>query len=144
MQRVLLTELEAFAKAVLARLPTTGEHAALVALSGDLGAGKTTFVQALGRALGVEEIIQSPTYVLMKSYPIEFGRFIKLVHIDAYRLTDPKEFGTLHPHDFFDDPHALVVLEWPQRVEGVLPKPDLMLRFSSEGANTGERYIEVI
>ena len=72
MQKVLLSDLQQFAKEVLQSLDSARDksHATIIALRGDLGAGKTTFAQALGKALGVTEIIQSPTYVLMKKYKI--------------------------------------------------------------------------
>lgn len=144
MEMVKRKDLGRLAQEVLKRLPQRGERAALVTLQGDLGAGKTTFVQVLGQELGVEEVIQSPTYVLMKSYRINFGRFFKLVHIDAYRLQTPMEFATLNPEEFLEDPHSLVVLEWPERIIGKLPKSDLTLNFSADGAAPEERYIELV
>ena len=144
MEKVKRDDLGAVASKVLSLLPKEGGQAALVTLHGDLGAGKTTFVQALGKELGVEATIQSPTYVLMKSYPIDFGRFRRLVHIDAYRLNEPEEFRTLKPGEFFDDPTALVVLEWPEKVGDLLPTPDLQLNLSSEDAGADERFIEIV
>lgn len=143
MQKISLGELSAFAQDVLARVSGKQDAATIVALSGDLGAGKTTFTQALARQLGIQESVQSPTYVLMKSYPIAYKDFDTFVHIDAYRLDDPKEFATLKPESFLNNPKALVCIEWPEKVEGMLPKPDLLLKFSSEGALEGERYIEI-
>ncbi len=116
--------------------------AAIVALRGDLGAGKTTFTQALARELGIEDAVQSPTYVLMKSYPIDFNGFKKLIHIDAYRLDKPEEFAALEPDTFLNDPENLVVIEWPERVEGVLPIPDLLLNFTHTDSEE-ERHIEI-
>lgn len=118
-----------------------GSRAAIVALRGDLGAGKTTFTQALAQELGITDTVQSPTYVLMKSYPIFFDRFRKLIHIDAYRLDKPEEFAALEPETFLNDPENLVVIEWPERVEGVLPTPDLLLNFTHTDSEE-ERYIE--
>jgi tRNA threonylcarbamoyladenosine biosynthesis protein TsaE len=142
--RVLLGDLNGFAQAVLAQLPAAHDRAVLIALQGDLGAGKTTFVQALAQALGVHEPVQSPTYVLMKSYPISYKEFTKLVHIDAYRLDDPGQFAALKPESFLSDSHALVCVEWPEKAEGALPRPDLLLKFSSDGVPQGERYIEIV
>lgn len=120
-------------------------HATLIALRGDLGAGKTTFVQALARELGIAETVQSPTYVLMKKYEIKKAApFKTLVHIDAYRLNNAEEFAALKPEQFLEDPKALIVVEWPERVGDALPKPDVVLNFSSLAANEGERYIEVL
>lgn len=144
--KVILTELPEFARQVRAqimRLPHKGS-ATLVYLVGELGAGKTTFTQNLSRELGVTDDVQSPTYVLMKSYELPHGRFTKLVHIDAYRLNSAAEFAALKPEDFLADPAHLVLVEWPGKVEGALPKPDLTLTFSSENAEEKERYIDVV
>ncbi|MBY0472978.1 tRNA (adenosine(37)-N6)-threonylcarbamoyltransferase complex ATPase subunit type 1 TsaE [Patescibacteria group bacterium] len=117
-------------------------RAVIVALRGDLGAGKTTFTQALARELGIEDAVQSPTYVLMKSYPINFEGFKKLIHIDAYRLDKPEEFSALAPDTFLHDSENLVVIEWPERVESVLPTPDLLLNFKHTDSEE-ERHIEI-
>lgn len=120
------------------------DTATIVALRGELGAGKTTFTQALARELGIAETLQSPTYVLMKKYQISNNKFQTLIHIDAYRLNSAEEFAALKPEQFLQDPKALVVVEWPEKVAGALPKPDITVNFSSETAGEEERYIEVI
>lgn len=141
MRKYKLAELPRLAKEIVEKLPQK-QSATIVALRGSLGAGKTTFVQALARVLGVEDTVQSPTYVLMKSYPISYKHFSHLVHIDAYRLEEPQQFGQLKPDEFLNDPSNIVVVEWPERVKGVLPPPDLAIKFSSEGAQEDERFIE--
>ena len=140
---VKLAELGAFAKNVLEGVArsATNTHATILALSGNLGAGKTTLTQALARVLGVAENVQSPTYVLMKSYAIDWQHYTRLVHIDAYRLEVPEQFSALKPESFLNDPHVLVVVEWPEHVVGVLPIPNLTLHLSSEGCAEGERII---
>lgn len=150
MTHVPLKELTYFVRNVLSSIhlrhtsaPTT--HGAFVlALKGNVGAGKTTFVQSLGKELRIDEQMQSPTYVLMKSYEITWDGFEKLIHIDAYRLESPKEFNALRPSEFLDDPKALICIEWPEKLEGVLPKPDMEITFTAEGAENGERYIDVV
>jgi len=142
MQKVLLSSLPLFAKDVLAKLAPKNT-ATIVALVGDLGAGKTTFVQALGKELGVTETMQSPTYVLMKKYQTTNSKFQTLIHIDAYRLENPEEFTALRPEQFLQDPKTLVVVEWPEKVAGALPPADLTVNFSSQDAVDGERYIEI-
>ncbi len=136
--------------AALALLPEK-DSATLVTLSGDLGSGKTTFVQEFARKLGINDVVQSPTYVLMKSYPFEgdrtsFGRprrYNRLVHIDAYRLETPEEFKTLRPEEFLNDPKALVLIEWPEKAGTLLPPVDITLRFSGEGVGEMEREIHM-
>ncbi|HEY4501787.1 MAG TPA: tRNA (adenosine(37)-N6)-threonylcarbamoyltransferase complex ATPase subunit type 1 TsaE [Candidatus Paceibacterota bacterium] len=154
MTRVPLQELPEFVRNVMATLALDRRNtkAVVLALVGNLGAGKTTFVQALAKQMGVAEAVQSPTYVLMKSYALPAGlnrfglvrRFKKLVHIDAYRLESPEEFDALRPGEFLDDPGALVVVEWPERLAGRLPKPDLTLKFSADDPGENERYIDAV
>lgn len=154
MQKVPLKELPYFVRNALAVVAMNGpkQAATIIALRGDLGAGKTTFTQTLAKELGIQESIQSPTYVLMKSYPLVFsapypgleGRFDKLVHIDAYRLESPEEFSTLMPEQFLHDPKALVIVEWPEKLGGLLPEPDVTVNFSSADAGESERYIETV
>lgn len=150
MQKVLQEDLPAVVRSVLARLPNSNERtiASIITLSGELGAGKTTFTKALARVLGVTDTVQSPTYVLMKSYPIAFEGFTTLVHIDAYRLEKPEEFMALKPDSFLNNKDTLVVVEWPERLEGVLPAPHVEVRFWSDGdqgaASDQERYIEIV
>mgnify|MGYP001601651935 CR=1 FL=1 len=146
-------ELPYFVGNVLSALAILPEKhtATLVTLKGELGSGKTTFVQEFARKLGIKEQIQSPTYVLMKSYPFlgertSFGRlrrYSRLIHIDAYRLESPKEFATLRPEEFLNDKTALVLFEWPEKAGGLLPKPDIALTFSAEGVGHMERIIDM-
>jgi tRNA threonylcarbamoyladenosine biosynthesis protein TsaE len=142
MQKVALSELPSLVHRLLASL-SPHERATVVALTGELGAGKTTFTQALAKELGVEDTVQSPTYVLMKKYKISHPHFSALVHIDAYRLEKPEEFLALKPEEFLNDPHNLVVVEWPERLGNLLPNPHLAVSFSADGALSQERYIEL-
>jgi tRNA threonylcarbamoyladenosine biosynthesis protein TsaE len=153
MTRVPLHELPEFVRNVTATLALNRNNtkAVVLALRGELGSGKTTFVQQLAKQMGVQDVVQSPTYVLMKKYKLPEGlnpmgqkrRFKTLVHIDAYRLEDPEEFEALRPQEFLDDPSVLVVVEWPQKLGDALPAPDFTISFSSDGAAEIERFIEV-
>ena len=122
--------------------PQSEEASALVVgLFGDLGSGKTTFTQALGKHLGVKEIMTSPTFVIEKRYDLDnkFG-FKKLIHIDAYRLDSGKEILDLDFKGDLNNKNNLILIEWPERVEGVLPANlvKINLKFVSEN----EREIE--
>jgi tRNA threonylcarbamoyladenosine biosynthesis protein TsaE len=90
---------------------------AVLALEGEMGVGKTTFVQGLARGLGVERHVTSPTFTL---YSIYHGTRT-LVHLDAYRLEDSGRAEELLIEDFLQPPYCLVV-EWPSRIAGWLPR----------------------
>lgn len=94
------------------QLPTKNtDRAYLVGLSGELGAGKTAFVQALARALGVTETVPSPTFTYLRTYPLVHPAFNRLVHIDAYRLS-PEEKDALGLAPYFADAKNLLCIEW--------------------------------
>jgi tRNA threonylcarbamoyladenosine biosynthesis protein TsaE len=112
--------------------------AAIVALSGDLGAGKTTFAQGIAGALGIAENVTSPTFVIQKIYPIPQGRFpfTHLVHIDAYRLEREAELEKIGWHERATDPHNLIVIEWPERVAALIPLRAWGVELSHEGESS--------
>ncbi|CAN5750741.1 hypothetical protein BH23DEI1_BH23DEI1_03870 [soil metagenome] len=103
----------AFARATAATLP----HGALLLLSGPLGAGKTTFVRALARALGSDADVTSPTYTLVHEYPTPHG---PLVHVDAYRLDAAVDLVRLGLDEYLDRARAVVV-EWGAPLEPLYP-----------------------
>lgn len=114
-------------------LPAT--EAAVVTLSGTVGAGKTTFVQALARTLGVEEVITSPTFVILKSYPTTHTRFTRLVHIDAYRLEASAELVALGLIELYADPATLLCIEWPEHVADCIPSSHIGLTLETKSEN---------
>ena len=130
-----LPDLETFgaeARAFSHELRAKETGATLVTLSGDLGAGKTTFVQALGSVLGVKESITSPTFVLARYYELpEDAAFSRLVHIDAYRLKGGSELQALGFSEAMSDPQTLVLLEWPEMVIDSLPEADVAIRLET-------------
>ena len=133
-----LEEFEAQAASLLGHL-TPQEGATLVTLSGDLGAGKTAFVKAFARALGITETLTSPTFVLLKSYVIPTGAFKHLIHIDAYRLESGAGLAPLRFDEIMKDAENLIMLEWPEKVADALPPPALKIAISSE--TDGTRHI---
>jgi tRNA threonylcarbamoyladenosine biosynthesis protein TsaE len=109
--------------AVLKKAVEHSESASLVTLTGDLGAGKTTFTGQLAGYLGVTEPVVSPTFGIMKSYELlDHSDFDRLVHIDAYRIEDISEIGPLRFAELFQTPRTLICLEWPEQIASVLPK----------------------
>ena len=112
----------AFAAQLAAALTRTNLNAC-IALHGDLGAGKTTFVRHLLRALGVEGRIKSPTYAVVEPYTVHAG---EVWHFDFYRFSDPREWEDAGFRDIFGSA-GLKLCEWPQNAAGVMPMPDLEL-----------------
>ena len=109
--------LEAEARELVHTQTPKEDRATLITLSGELGAGKTTFTQAMARELGITDAITSPTFVLMKIYQLpETQKFNRLVHIDAYRLEGEKDLAPLGFDEVLMDPTNLVVVEWPEQV----------------------------
>ncbi len=126
--------MEDFARDFLSALKAKPAQATVVGLSGELGSGKTTFAQAVGRLLGAAHTMQSPTFVIMKRYPVIDDRFSTLVHIDAYRLDKEADLAKLGWSAILARPGNLILLEWPERVADVLPadRTTLAFRFIDE------------
>lgn len=115
-----LKETEEIARDFLNTLKV-GDSAAVVALQGDLGAGKTAFSQAVGEIVGVKDSMQSPTFVIEKIYDIDWKGFEKLIHIDAYRLEKESELLHLGWEEIVREPKNLILIEWPENVPGAIP-----------------------
>jgi tRNA threonylcarbamoyladenosine biosynthesis protein TsaE len=117
-----LEDTKQFAKDQLGEISKKAlEKATILDLVGGLGAGKTTFVQMLGGELGVKEVIQSPTFVLMKIYKTKNSKFKNLIHIDAYRIEHVDEAGILGLPKLFADPTNLICIEWSEKIKEVMP-----------------------
>jgi tRNA threonylcarbamoyladenosine biosynthesis protein TsaE len=124
---------QAFALA-LAKQPAIGK--AMIELSGDLGAGKTTFVRHLLSALGVQGRIKSPTYAVVETYSLALPsdtdsmldsiNSINISHFDFYRFNDPREWEEAGFRDIFAS-QGLKLVEWPEKAGEYLPKPDLQI-----------------
>ena len=134
-----LQDTEALAK----KLATGVTGGLLIALSGPVGAGKTTFSKFFGAALGVVGEMTSPTFTVMAVYelPAVINGVHRLVHIDAYRVDNAAELRAAGAEDFLDDPAAVTLLEWPENVAEILEGKDILfLRFGEENE---KRIVEV-
>lgn len=109
------------AQTVLESLQPQERGATVIALSGDLGAGKTTLAAAIAKILGVIETVVSPTFVIAKFYPIMYKTYDRLVHIDAYRIETLEELAPVRWNELVDDVRTMIIVEWPERIEGALP-----------------------
>jgi len=112
-----------------ARIAALARPGDVIALWGDLGAGKTTFARGFLRALGHAGEVPSPTFTLVQSYPLARAT---VCHIDLYRLGAPEEAWELGLEDAFAE--AISLIEWPDRLGALLPEDRLDIHFADDGA----------
>jgi tRNA threonylcarbamoyladenosine biosynthesis protein TsaE len=114
------------------------KHGEIIALYGDLGSGKTTFVQGLAKGFWIKRRIISPTFIIVRSYKLGIGSFY---HIDLYRIQGEKEIESLGIEEIIKDPQNIVVIEWAENMERFLPKERWDVRF--EYAEGNKRRIAI-
>lgn len=126
------TDIKGIAKEFLNALikNKSGAGALVVGLKGELGAGKTTFVQAVAKQLGIKSKIASPTFVIMKKYTLKGKNHKFLFHLDAYRLKNEKELIHLGWQEVISNPEHLVFIEWPENVKKAMPKMSKFINIS--------------
>ena len=119
----------ALGQVVLCRVPG---RATIMSLTGNLGAGKTTFVHALGQLLKIRERILSPTFVFVHEHTIEDSTFPfrKLIHVDAYRIDNRETLDAIRLAEYLKHPENLVVIEWGEKIAKWLPSPQLTIEFA--------------
>jgi tRNA threonylcarbamoyladenosine biosynthesis protein TsaE len=112
------------------------EGGKILALTGNLGAGKTTFIQGLAAGLGIKNKIVSPTFILMRQYD-QGGRQLKLRHLDLYRLSNDieKEVENLGLFDIWEDKDNIIAIEWAEKIKYLLPKETVFINFENLDEN---------
>jgi len=133
---------EALAKEIVNSLPE--KKAFVLGLEGDLGGGKTTFLQGFAKGLGIKEKILSPTFVLMKRFSINKNKpgFKDFYHLDCYRIENPKELLTLGFKKIISNSNNIVAIEWADRVKKILPKDILILKFEFINETTRKIWLK--
>lgn len=134
---------EKIAKDILKKYQKTNS-AVVLKLIGELGSGKTTFLQGFAKGLGIKGNITSPTFILMKKYPIlpicakkdsriftdkNLCKFINFYHIDCYRIQKPKEILALGLKEIILNNKNIVAIEWADRILKLLPKNSILIKF---------------
>lgn len=136
------------------------EKTIILGLEGDLGGGKTTFLQGFARGLGIKEKILSPTFVLMKKFKIPAktcltvsrlrskrwqmnnSKFKTFIHIDCYRVQSPREILALGFQKIASDPKNIIAIEWAEKISKILPKNTTWVKF--EIINKNSRRITIL
>jgi tRNA threonylcarbamoyladenosine biosynthesis protein TsaE len=95
--------------------------AKVIALHGDMGAGKTTFTRALCAALGAIDAVSSPTFAIVNEYQCKHAVFSTIAHMDWYRLLDAQQLIEAGIDEYFSAPRTICIIEWPERAAEILP-----------------------
>lgn len=128
MKKLKLKDLDKVAQDLIAKVnKKEAEKAIILSFSGDLGSGKTTLTQVVCKKLGIKEKIVSPTFVIMKKYNINNGKFDKLIHIDAYRIEKVNELITLGWEEIISNKKNLVIIEWPEQIKEIIPNDSIKI-----------------
>lgn len=114
----------------------------IIALHGELGSGKTTFAQGFAKGVGVTRTLTSPTFLLIRGYPLRQRTFQKLFHVDAYRIKGPKELAVLGIKKTLSDPTHIVLIEWAEKIKQLLPRYTIHITFE-HGRKEDERTIRI-
>ena len=108
----------------------------LIALSGDLGAGKTAFTKGIAHYFKIKQRICSPTFVFMKVYDIPGNKLIKkLVHVDAYRIENSQNILSVGLQEYIGDKNVVTIIEWPENIEKFLPKNSVKINIEHRDEN---------
>jgi len=111
----------------------------IAAFYGELGSGKTQFIKGICLELGVKNVVNSPTFVIVNEYEYASGK--KIFHFDLYRMKSTEEVIELGLEDYFDK--GLILIEWPELIEKLLPDSIYKIRLSHHGGDSNLRLIEM-
>lgn len=126
---------EKFAAAIAA----AAQPGTVITLNGDLGAGKTVFARGFARGLGITEPVSSPTYTIVQEYELPQGG--RLYHLDLYRINGVDAALAFGVDEFLDDPRSFALVEWPERIDGIIP--DDAVRITLRHLDDSTREIKV-
>jgi len=135
------TQTKSLGKKIIQKLSEENKEAVVIALKGELGSGKTTFVQGLAKELGIKYKILSPTFVLMKKYKIPNSQK-RFYHIDCYRIKRAQDLSALSLQKLFSDSQNIIVIEWAERIEKILPEDAIILNFEFKGEKQREIFVD--
>jgi tRNA threonylcarbamoyladenosine biosynthesis protein TsaE len=105
------------------------KSAKVLALTGELGSGKTTFLQGFAKGLGIKQRILSPTFVIQKAFKVDNKKFKTFYHIDCYRIQKQKEILDLGFKNIIGNPESIIAIEWADRIKKILPRNSVRINF---------------
>jgi tRNA threonylcarbamoyladenosine biosynthesis protein TsaE len=114
----------------------------ILALEGELGGGKTTFLKGFAKGLGIKEKILSPTFILFRKFQIPNSKFQNFYHIDCYRIEKPREILDLGFREIVSNPENVVAIEWADRIRQIIPRQALWLKFKIPNKNQRQIMIK--
>lgn len=121
---------------------TSKRQAVVIALIGELGAGKTTFVKGFAKTLKIKNRILSPTFIIFRVYKLRFKNYKALYHVDCYRLQNAKELIKLGFKKIMKNPKNIILIEWADKIRKILPKNTIWIKFQ-HGKIKNERIITI-
>ncbi len=135
MKRIITeSDLKSIAQKIIDKVEKTkSTKAKVIALHGDLGAGKTTLTKQILSILNPKAKTKSPTFVIMRRFDIDYKKISTVIHIDAYRLKNAEDLVKLGFKEILEDPKNLIILEWPEIVSKLLPKNTLHIFLKHRG-----------
>ena len=127
-------------KTFASRLSKKFQKGQIIALNGDLGSGKTTFSQGIAKGLGIEQHVGSPTFKLVSEY---VGKFLKLYHVDCYRLDSAEEFLNLGGENLLLPDNGITLIEWANIIQELMPEDVIEIVFSRVKGEPNKRLLKI-
>lgn len=135
----IISRSEADTAALAADLAGKLPRGTVIALYGDLGAGKTVFSRAFAKAVGITETVSSPTYTIIQEYMLPDGGYF--YHLDLYRIKNSRDALAFAVDEYLNDSNSYALLEWPERIADILPPDTLVINIRH--LSDSEREISV-
>lgn len=136
------SETKRVGKELALKILSASEKRRILALKGDLGAGKTTFLQGFARGLNVRKKILSPTFIIFNRFKLKSPYFENFYHFDCYRIENFKEMETLGFKEIVSNPKNIVAIEWPEKIKKILPRKVIELKFKILGEDKRKIIID--